>query len=302
MVLWIPAMISIAIVVFYLFYVLFGMDGLAVQVSDAPIRTLDFGQEQMTTNNGDNIVFRRDENESGRVVTTNLSPYLIFSYFGHGIALIYETMAVIIAMFFLLGAAYGDRRDRSVLFWKSMPFGETQSLLVKLVFASVVIPFLALAISFVVLMASAFMLSGFFAVSEQYSWWSAFVETDPITIWLSHCLALPILAIKVLPLYCWLLFCSAFVKKSPIFLAIIVPMVIVFIEMHIVGSTHFLEFFSSISRLVYWQGLFSNVGFQNLFQWESIFQIDGLYLGVGLVMAVLLFSATVWLRNNRFEI
>ena len=49
----------------------------------------------------------------------------------HGIAGIFIVVFAIIAFFTLLGMLYDDRKDRSVLFWKSVPASDTQTVLTK---------------------------------------------------------------------------------------------------------------------------------------------------------------------------
>ena len=41
-----------------------------------------------------------------------------------------------VVLFYLLGALYDDRRDRSMLFWKSLPLSDTQTVLSKVVSAA----------------------------------------------------------------------------------------------------------------------------------------------------------------------
>ena len=51
----------------------------------------------------------------------------------------------IIAFFYCIDALYADRRDRSVLFWKSLPLSDAETVLSKFAVAAVVIPLIALA-------------------------------------------------------------------------------------------------------------------------------------------------------------
>ena len=48
-----------------------------------------------------------------------------------------------VVFFYCLGALYDDRRDRSILFWKSLPLSDTQTVLSKLISALVVAPAIA---------------------------------------------------------------------------------------------------------------------------------------------------------------
>lgn len=48
-----------------------------------------------------------------------------------------------VVFFYCLGALYDDRRDRSILFWKSLPLSDTQTVLSKVISALVVAPLIA---------------------------------------------------------------------------------------------------------------------------------------------------------------
>src|SRR5262249_34513186 len=48
-----------------------------------------------------------------------------------------------VVFFYLLGALYNDRADRSVLFWKSLPLSDIETVLAKVVTAALVAPILS---------------------------------------------------------------------------------------------------------------------------------------------------------------
>lgn len=52
----------------------------------------------------------------------------------------------VVVFFYCLAALYDDRRDRSILFWKSLPMSDTQTVLSKALVALVVAPLVTLAI------------------------------------------------------------------------------------------------------------------------------------------------------------
>ena len=52
----------------------------------------------------------------------------------HGIAEPFRYIFVIVAFFALIGCIYDERKDRSVLFWKSMPVSDASTVLSKIVF------------------------------------------------------------------------------------------------------------------------------------------------------------------------
>lgn len=52
-------------------------------------------------------------------------------------------MMAVIAFFYCLSAMHDERRDRSILFWKSLPVSDAQTVLSKVLTAAVVIPGIA---------------------------------------------------------------------------------------------------------------------------------------------------------------
>src|SRR5438093_3936353 len=52
----------------------------------------------------------------------------------------------IVGVFYCLDALYGERRDRSILFWKSLPVSDLTTVLSKMTIPLVVLPLLAFAI------------------------------------------------------------------------------------------------------------------------------------------------------------
>src|SRR5690348_13481518 len=64
-----------------------------------------------------------------------------------GLMLTFGMIAAIVlffvVFFYLLGSLYDDRRDRSILFWKSLPVSDTATVLSKVVSAVIVAPLIA---------------------------------------------------------------------------------------------------------------------------------------------------------------
>ncbi len=61
-----------------------------------------------------------------------------------GLAVVVFLVMGIIAFFYSIDSLYADRRDRSVLFWKSLPLSDAETVLSKFATAIVVIPLVAL--------------------------------------------------------------------------------------------------------------------------------------------------------------
>ena len=54
---------------------------------------------------------------------------------------------LLVAIFYCLGALHSERRDRSILFWKSLPVSDLTAVLAKATIPIVILPLLAFAIT-----------------------------------------------------------------------------------------------------------------------------------------------------------
>jgi ABC-2 type transport system permease protein len=124
-------------------------------------------------------------------------------------------VGALVQVLYLLGTLYEERKDRSIIFWRSLPVSDLQVLLTKLVFGVLVIPFvyggaflLALAVTL--------------GVSIPVTSWSSnlpwgwLLESTHLfqyvgQLWFS----LPLFALWLVPLACWLLFASMVAGKLP---------------------------------------------------------------------------------------
>lgn len=130
-----------------------------------------------------------------------------------------------VVFFSLLAALYEERRDRSILFWKSMPVDDWQEVLVKLFVPVVVAPLIFLGVTIAAQLVIAFFLS--FVVLFQGG---PILELWPVGLmlssWISAIGHYLIWALWALPLMAWVLFVSAYASRLPFMWAILVPAVI----------------------------------------------------------------------------
>lgn len=128
-----------------------------------------------------------------------------------------------VVFFYCLGALYDDRRDRSILFWKSLPVSDLATLGSKLATALVVAPLLAVA-------ASALTVAGYMLVLMAAAAWAGgdpialvWQPAQPLALVGNLLLSLPGYALWALPTAGWLLLCSAFARRAPFLWAVVVP-------------------------------------------------------------------------------
>ena len=133
---------------------------------------------------------------------------------------------IFVAFFYCLGALYDDRRDRSVLFWKSLPVSDTATVLSKVVTAAFVIPAISTAIAIVVMLLFLTALSvaaaahGANPLPLLWGNGMAFLLAAQLVA------AIPVYAAWALPTIGWLLLCSAWARSKPFLWAVLLPLAV----------------------------------------------------------------------------
>ncbi|HEY6544412.1 MAG TPA: hypothetical protein VIZ64_05920 [Dokdonella sp.] len=134
-----------------------------------------------------------------------------------------------VLFFYLLGALYDDRRDRSVLFWKSLPVSDGSTVLSKAIAAMLFAPLL----SFVVATAAyiVFLLVvTLWTAAHGVNVWPAIAAAHPFGMFWRLLLTIPVDALWALPTVGWLLFWSAFARSKPFLWAVVLPLLAVFLN------------------------------------------------------------------------
>ena len=138
------------------------------------------------------------------------------------------TMPILIALsicifFFCLGALYDERRDRSVLFWKSLPLSDTATVLSKVAMALGVAPAIALAVATLTAIVAGFLICVAGAASGVNLFGEMLGSPGAYLAPLQMAAILPIYALWALPTIGWLMMVSAWARTKPLLWAIGVP-------------------------------------------------------------------------------
>jgi ABC-2 type transport system permease protein len=136
--------------------------------------------------------------------------------------------AMIVGVFYCLDALHGERRDRSILFWKSLPVSDLTTVLSKASIPLVVLPLVAftfaVALQVIVLLLSSAVLAGN-GLSVAALW-------TQVSLWqMSMLLLYHLLAVHSLfhaPFYGWLLLVSAWARRA-VFLWAFLPLLGIFV-------------------------------------------------------------------------
>ena len=133
-----------------------------------------------------------------------------------------------VTFFYALDSLYGDRRDRSVLFWKSLPVSDLKTVLSKLTMALVGGPALTLLVVMAFHLVALLMATGVMLWSGTDGWYLALDPVALLGAWGMLAWALIAQSLVYLPIVAWLMLASAWARKAP-FLWAVVPVVIVLI-------------------------------------------------------------------------
>ncbi len=145
-------------------------------------------------------------------------------------------LSCIVAVFYSLDALHGERRDRSILFWKSLPVSDLTTVLSKAAVPLVVLPVIMMAAIFAgQLVALAWSsLVVLFAGLDPWDLWS---RLDLGFMWFMIVYGLAFLSLWWAPVVGWLLLVSAWAKRMPILWAV-APFIGISIIEKIAYNTH----------------------------------------------------------------
>ena len=142
---------------------------------------------------------------------------------------------LLVGALYSAGAFYGERRDRSLLFWKSLPVSDLTTVLAKAAVPLLVLPIIIFAVVLAATTAAfalqtlAFLVRG----ADPSSFWP---HVNLPFVWLSLLYALPFMALWYAPIYAWLLLISAWAPRWP-FLWASAPLAAALIVEHTALST-----------------------------------------------------------------
>jgi len=155
-----------------------------------------------------------------------------------------------IILFGLLGSLYDDRKDRSYLFWKSMPVGDTTEVMSKLFAITVMGPAVIIGIAAIVQvfwMVLTSLQGMAYGVPVGTFLWG---QVPTVGLWLGM-LGMVILSVLwALPIIGWLTFVSSVAKKAPLLVAVVPIGAITALEAVFFKSTVFIKWV--VDRLVGW--------------------------------------------------
>jgi ABC-2 type transport system permease protein len=152
---------------------------------------------------------------------------------------------IVVSVFYCLDALHGERRDRSILFWKSLPVSDVTTVLAKASIPLVILPLLTVAITIatqwlMLLLSSAVVLVSGQSVATLWTKLSFFRMS-----WLMLYHVLTAHALWPAPIYCWLLLVSGWPRRATFLWAALPVVAIAGVEQIAFHTWHFAELVGS---------------------------------------------------------
>jgi ABC-2 type transport system permease protein len=224
---------------------------------------------------------------------------------------------LILTIFYSLDALYAERKDKSILFWRSIPVTDADTVLSKLLTAMIVIPlvtFLVIIATHLVVLTVTSVWVGIRGANVWHLIWQAAPFLDNWLATLAFVLALPL---WLSPFIGWFFLVSAYTRRSPLLAAFLPIIILPLLERSLIGTSLFAEaFFVRSGKLPLFQGIDSAQYFieseeelhravESGISLLSLLDIPGFVtnpgLWIGIIVCALLTTAAIYTRRYRGE-
>jgi len=225
-----------------------------------------------------------------------------------GIGISFTSIMVFVSFIYVLGSLYDDRKDRSIMFWKSLPVSDLMTVNSKIVTLLFVIPafFLSATILTYISLMLIISLVAIFTGGEVWEavWQPAPFLLSPIKLYFSYLIK----TLWAAPFIAWLLLVSSWTKRKPILLATLPLFAISFLEFYYNRTNLFAT--AVKERIIGWivPVDISSFGFNgnneldfesgvNFYHAQSFLSLSSFWYG--LIVAALMIVAAVYIRRYR---
>ena len=137
------------------------------------------------------------------------------------VAIIALAVAFVIGVFYALDALHGERRDRSVLFWKSLPVSDAVAVLAKASIPLLVLPIVVIVVSVGAQLVMALVTALTFLITDRGNLGLMMSHVAPFQLAVATGYTVLVIALWHAPIYAWLLLVSARVRRGALLWAVI---------------------------------------------------------------------------------
>ena len=194
-----------------------------------------------------------------------------------------------------------ERKDRSLIFWRSLPVSDLTTVLSKVFVVTLIVPLMVLPYIILLQLVAMTSASIFFATNEivSFGWlWGSYIITD----WFRIIFSLWAQALWSLPLFLWLMLAGTYAAR-PIAGAIVPPVILIVLEGVIFKTNLVLEFIEN--RIGFWS---RSDSFPKEYQELRVVDISDILLlfstqafWIGILASVILVAGIVYFRSSNSD-
>ena len=206
---------------------------------------------------------------------------------GSAVTMGFGLLGLLVGWAYVLSALYQERKDRSILFWLSLPLSNTETVLAKWLYGWIVLPMTYFLIGWVaggiiVLISSigaAAMVSDTALVAEAMAIHGVGLA--------NHAGTMMVQIAWIAPFFAWSLLVSQWALRTPLIWVLGVPLVATLVE----------NLLFDVAWLTDWFWSRANVSAEMM----SSESVQSVQLGLGLIVAALIIGGTIWSRRLCFD-
>ncbi|MCP4332455.1 MAG: hypothetical protein GY785_07340 [Gammaproteobacteria bacterium] len=158
-----------------------------------------------------------------------------------GTSWVFLLAAMVLTVFYTLDSLYAERKDKSILFWRSLPITDAEAVISKLATAIVVIPLVTVAAIIATHIVNLLVTSIWVSVKGADAGHLIWGSVPLLDNWLAALIVTLASAIWMSPFIGWFLFVSAYTKRSPLLMAFMPLVIIPLLELIFLRSSVFAE-------------------------------------------------------------
>ena len=194
-----------------------------------------------------------------------------------------------------------ERKDRSLIFWRSLPVSDLTTVLSKVFIVTLIVPLMVLPYIILLQLVSMTSASIFFATNDivSFGWlWGSYIFTD----WFRIIFSLWVQSLWSLPLFLWLMLAGTYAAR-PIAGAIVPPVILIVLERIIFKTNLVLEFIEN--RIGFWSRADS---FPKEYQELRVVDVSDIFLlfstqafWIGILASAILVAGIVYVRSSNSD-